>query len=188
MSTGEIEEACTLVLRSMRLHASIGALLGFGYGMHTLALCEGLLGSDERATVLGAAADRMYGDLGLPVELDAILTAHRNHQESARATLGDRRYEAAHQRGWAMTAEEAVAYAVGENAPDSPSGTSARGVLTARELEVVELVADGLSNKQIAQRLFITPRTVRGHIENVMTKLGVNTRAQIASWQAGHSA
>ena len=49
-------------------------------------------------------------------------------------------------------------------------------------LEVARLVAEGLSNKQIGARLFISDPTVATHIRNIMNKLGVNSRAQIASW------
>ena len=54
--------------------------------------------------------------------------------------------------------------------------------LTARELEVAALVAEGLTNQQIAERLFIAPRTSETHLENIRQKLGFRSRAQIASW------
>jgi DNA-binding CsgD family transcriptional regulator/sugar lactone lactonase YvrE len=54
--------------------------------------------------------------------------------------------------------------------------------LSRRELEVARLVAEGLTNREIASRLFLSERTVDGHLEHVREKLGVNTRAQIATW------
>jgi DNA-binding CsgD family transcriptional regulator/sugar lactone lactonase YvrE len=54
--------------------------------------------------------------------------------------------------------------------------------LSRRELEVARLVAEGLTNREIAKRLFISERTVDGHLEHVREKLGVNTRAQVAAW------
>jgi DNA-binding CsgD family transcriptional regulator/sugar lactone lactonase YvrE len=54
--------------------------------------------------------------------------------------------------------------------------------LSRREMEVARLVADGLTNRDIAARLFISERTVDGHLEHVREKLAVNTRAQIATW------
>src|SRR3979490_1115151 len=54
--------------------------------------------------------------------------------------------------------------------------------LSRRELEIAGLVAQGLTNREIARRLFISERTVDGHLEHVREKLGVNTRAQIAAW------
>jgi trimeric autotransporter adhesin len=54
--------------------------------------------------------------------------------------------------------------------------------LTRRELEVANLVAQGLTNREIAQRLFISERTADGHLEHIRDKLGVGTRAQITGW------
>ena len=54
--------------------------------------------------------------------------------------------------------------------------------LSRRELEVSRLVAEGLTNREIAARLFLSERTVDGHLEHVREKLGVNTRAQVATW------
>jgi DNA-binding CsgD family transcriptional regulator len=58
----------------------------------------------------------------------------------------------------------------------APRATTETPVLTRREHEVVLLVAEGLTNAQIAERLWISPGTVRRHLENVFAKLGVHTR------------
>jgi len=62
----------------------------------------------------------------------------------------------------------------------TPDTAAAR--LSRREREVVALVAEGLTNREIANRLFISERTVDGHLEHIREKLGVNTRAQVAAW------
>jgi non-specific serine/threonine protein kinase len=62
----------------------------------------------------------------------------------------------------------------GDRAPDAP--------LTGRELEVASLVADGLTNPEIANRLCLSPRTVGAHLEHIREKLGVRSRAQVAAW------
>ena len=54
--------------------------------------------------------------------------------------------------------------------------------LTGRELEVAELVAEGLTNQAIASRLSVAPRTAEAHVENIRRKLQVRSRAQIAAW------
>jgi len=56
--------------------------------------------------------------------------------------------------------------------------------LTRREREVVALVAQGLTNREIAKRLFTSERTAAGHLEHIREKLGVSTRSQIATWFA----
>jgi DNA-binding CsgD family transcriptional regulator/sugar lactone lactonase YvrE len=59
---------------------------------------------------------------------------------------------------------------------------TAQARLSRREMEIARLVAQGLTNREIATRLFISERTVDGHLEHVREKLAVNTRAQIAAW------
>ena len=61
------------------------------------------------------------------------------------------------------------------------------GGLTARELEIAGLIAGGASNKAIGDRLHITTVTAARHVANIMGKLGVNTRAQIAAWLLAQS-
>jgi DNA-binding NarL/FixJ family response regulator len=56
--------------------------------------------------------------------------------------------------------------------------------LTKRELEVAALIENGLSNREIAQRLVIAKRTADGHVERILSKLGFTSRAQIAAWMA----
>jgi DNA-binding CsgD family transcriptional regulator len=58
--------------------------------------------------------------------------------------------------------------------------------LTARELEVLRLVVDGLPDREIAERLFVSPRTVGTHVGNILNKLGLNSRAAAAAWAARH--
>ena len=54
--------------------------------------------------------------------------------------------------------------------------------LTRREREIAGLVADGLGNREIAQRLFLSKRTVDSHLEHIFTKLGFSSRSQLAGW------
>ena len=86
-----------------------------------------------------------------------------------------------------LSLDQAIAYALGEQAATAspaPSLTRGPGVLTRRERQVAELIAEGLSNKQIATKLVIAPRTAEGHVERILTKLGFTSRTQIATWAA----
>lgn len=64
----------------------------------------------------------------------------------------------------------------------NPSSVTSPVRLSRRELEIARLVADGLTNREVAARLFISERTVDGHLEHVREKLGVTSRAQVAAW------
>ena len=88
-----------------------------------------------------------------------------------------------------MTSTEAVNYATGrEVSTKRPAIAVAKEPmpLTRRELEVAVLVAEGLSNKQIAAKLVVSERTAEYHILNILNKLGFNSRTQIASWATEH--
>ena len=100
--------------------------------------------------------------------------------------MGRDAFDAAFRRGRELSPDDVVRYALGEKLgrgrrPRSPAA-SAR--LTPRERQVAELVATGLSNRQIAMRLVIAQRTAESHIEHVLAKLGFTSRAQIAAWAA----
>jgi non-specific serine/threonine protein kinase len=88
-----------------------------------------------------------------------------------------------------MTQAEAIAFALGEVVPrpDGRRADAGSGQLTHREQDVAALVAQGLSNSQIAAVLVISPRTVETHVQHIMNKLGCSSRAQIAAWSAGGS-
>jgi len=114
------------------------------------------------------------------------------HHEAAYATagrlLGQAAFAAELAKGRALSPSRRIGAALEELAKAGlAAGTQDRGIrLTAREAEVATLVADGLSNKQIALRMVISPRTVETHVQHIMDKLGFTARSQIAAWSAGN--
>jgi DNA-binding CsgD family transcriptional regulator len=87
-----------------------------------------------------------------------------------------------------MTIDEGVAFAVGGIQRPKPAPAvkpQPRPALTGRQLEIARLIADDLSNRQIAARLFLSERTVETHITNMLNKLGLNSRVQISRWING---
>jgi DNA-binding NarL/FixJ family response regulator len=88
--------------------------------------------------------------------------------------------------GQQLSRDAAARLALREAAPPAAAATGPgnAGVLGPREAGVARLVAEGLSNKEIGARLFISERTVESHVRNILNKLGFNSRAQIAGWMA----
>ena len=80
----------------------------------------------------------------------------------------------------ARDVDEAVKNSTDDSSAVGPTGAS----LSNREREILALLADGLGNKQIAARLFISERTADSHVRSILNKLGFNSRAQVAAWMA----
>ncbi|MCC3312352.1 protein kinase domain-containing protein [Nocardia africana] len=140
----------------------------------------------RRAAVLMGAADSLVSVAGSAAFVFPDLLTHRTDcVRDSREALGERAFETALGEGAAMTFDSAVAFALREQ---SEVRTPRRGVgtLTKREIQVAELVAQGLSNKAIAARLVISQRTAEGHVEHILAKLGFTSRLQIATWVAAH--
>jgi predicted ATPase/class 3 adenylate cyclase/DNA-binding CsgD family transcriptional regulator len=96
-----------------------------------------------------------------------------------RNAIGEQDFDAAWAEGAGLSVEEAIAYAQrGRGQRKRP--TSGWGSLTPTELDVIRLVSEGLTNSDIATRLFVSPRTVQTHLTHVYTKLGLTSRVQLA--------
>jgi len=107
-------------------------------------------------------------------------------REAAMAALGGSRFDAEYSAGKSLSRDAALSLALGESTRTGAAASdgAGAGMLGKREVEVARLVAEGLSNKQIGSRLFISERTVATHIQHILNKLGFNSRAQIAAWMA----
>ena len=97
----------------------------------------------------------------------------------ARHALGDDGFAQAWEQGQALALDDAVAFAARKGGGRKRPATGWAS-LTPAELEVIRLVGEGLRNDAIAQRLFITPGTVKVHLTHIFTKVGVTTRAELA--------
>ncbi len=104
---------------------------------------------------------------------------------ATREALGDADFDAAWAEGAAMSTEEAIAYVQrGRGGRKRPA--SGWESLTPTEHEAVGLVSEGLGNKDIAERMFISPRTVQTHLTHVYAKLGLDSRIQLVQETARH--
>jgi predicted ATPase/DNA-binding CsgD family transcriptional regulator len=101
---------------------------------------------------------------------------------ATQAALGNERFLALYQAGRSMSVEAIFALAL---EPARPEATSTP--LSERERQVADLVAEGLTNRQIAEQLIIGTRTVDSHVSNVIRKLNLSNRAQLAAWAQRHT-
>ncbi|MFJ8435652.1 response regulator [Kitasatospora sp. NPDC094019] len=140
-----------------------------------LAGARGYLTKDAGGEEIARAiADVRSGAAGLSPQVQLRLL-ERLSGESASGAAG-----AAGVPGTAGAAGAAGRVPSGERAPEPPDG------LTAREAEVLGLIAEGLSNTEIARRLYVGPATVKTHINNLFAKTGVRDRAQAVAYAFRH--
>jgi DNA-binding CsgD family transcriptional regulator len=181
---GDFQRGVTLYRESLLLSRDIRAKWPIAeclWGLSGLAAAQGQF---ERAA-------RLYGgERAVREATGAIVLGDvaRFERELAvvRAVLGEARFTAAVAEGQAMTLERAVDDALGGSEGMSRAGdgaTHGRGeLLSQREWDVAALVAGGLTNRQIADHLVVGVRTAESHVASALGKLGLKTRAQLASW------
>jgi DNA-binding CsgD family transcriptional regulator len=142
-------------------------------------------GQPRLAARLLGAADTVQAGVGASI-LPYLAPLLAQAKESTTAALGEPRFQAEFEAGQGLSRDAAIGLALGERAhvAAAASADTEPSPLGKREAEVAHLVADGLTNKQIGARLFISEHTVDSHIRNILNKLGVNSRTQIAAWMA----
>lgn len=128
--------------------------------------CITLLAAARRAALISGAGDRTQ------------VQAHGEAESRSRAALAEKAAAAAWKQGFRMDLQAAVGFARA-NCGDPPSRQ-----LAPRKMQIVRLVAAGLSDKEIAQRLSISKRTVEAHLVQLRHQLGLHNRAQVVAWAA----
>jgi non-specific serine/threonine protein kinase len=180
---GEFARAETDLCEAIKIKRLLHDTLGLALALDQLAWATAARGSAERAATLFGATGKLWQASGAELFGWRQMRAQREQFEKiARDKIGDAGFDAAFERGSALTVEETLALALREGAQPAPGTPRPAPTLTRREREVADLVAEGLSDKEIAARLVISLRTAEGHVEKILTKLGFNTRTQIVSW------
>jgi non-specific serine/threonine protein kinase len=154
--------------------------------LETLAWIAAERGGHERAAMLLGCAQHVR-DLSSLTLIELYRSQHERSVSLVTKGLGRKALDAAFARGRAMTIDEGVAFAVEGRTRPEPSAaarTEPHAGLTCRQLEIARLVADDLTNRQIAARLFVSERTVETHVTNILNKLGLNSRIQLGRWIA----
>ncbi len=176
---GDLMTAESLHHVSLTLRAQGRLTPGILESLEALAALAAQQQSGAEAVRLLTAASAVRASLGLP-RSPVALTEVRHALTLARNVLDSAAYIATENEGSALTLDAATAYATrGRGARKRPSAGWAS--LTPTELQVVKLVAEGLSNPEIASRLFIGRGTVKTHLTHVFAKLGLTSRAGLAA-------
>jgi predicted ATPase/DNA-binding CsgD family transcriptional regulator len=176
-------ESAWAVSRALEVKHASGDILGIAFTLEILGWLAARAGGEQRAAWLLGGADPLWEQAG--GRLAATATFERLHTDAvARCedALGAKRFADLFARGTRHPLEAMIAFARGD--ADDPSEDGGGKILlpsplTAREREIAGLVAAGLSNRQIAEKLFISRRTVDAHLEHIFGKLGITSRVML---------
>jgi ATP/maltotriose-dependent transcriptional regulator MalT len=187
-SQGDLATARALYEESLVL-ARMGYKLNIASGLEGLAGVAAAQGEPVWAARLWGSAETLREVMGAPIP-PVSRSAYEHALTAARAQLGEDAFMTAWSEGRSMTPEQVLAAwettTTPQQAPTKrplpieaqPSPSFPAG-LTARELEVLRLVARGLTNPQIAQKLILSPNTIHTHVRSILKKLGVSSRGDV---------
>lgn len=190
-ASGEHERATLLLKEGLPLSVELEDEANIAYYLQSLAAVAASGDDPARAARLWGAARALLETV------EATAYPHRPDEStqqalaaSARTRLGEASWDAAWEEGSAMPRGRAIRYALSSDGPakdspvESPTPRTNRpsDPLTRRERHVAILVGQGLSNRRISEELGIAHRTVEGHVGNILNKLGLRSRTQIAAW------
>lgn len=181
---GDLKRATSLYSEALEQAGKRGNKRIQVYALAGLASIAGTLDDQKQAARLFGAADVLQDMIGVPV-LPAFYRNHARSLNAVRSVLPGEDFEAEWNAGRAMRLSEAIAEAadVGAKLPpvSAPKPRPDSG-LTPRELEVLRLLTEGHTDREIAGFLSISPRTVGAHVTNLLAKLGVETRTAAAAF------
>jgi predicted ATPase/DNA-binding CsgD family transcriptional regulator len=179
--SGDPVVAADLERQALAMKMDLGDRAGTAFVLEVLAWVAGAERRRERAATLLGAADALWRHLGLDPDTVPYLSANRQRSEQhAGIDRASAAFRAAFQRGATLSDDQVLALAL-EQAPVEETPEE-EVPLTRRELEVAHLVGGGLSNREMAEQLRISQRTVESHVENILRKLGFGSRTQVVAW------
>ncbi len=201
---GDAVTARKLTEESLALSIESGYMGGITFGLEHLAEISAALGEPVRAAQLGGTEEALRdGVIAIGSFMPNLPSIQRERYNRSMAAvhnlLGEKAFATAWAEGRAMTPAQALAALESEVIPYTftPSGQSSTPPakspptfpdgLTAREVEVLRLVAQGLTDVQIADHLIISPRTVNSHLTSIYGKIQVSSRAAATRYAIEHT-
>ncbi|HEY8448163.1 MAG TPA: LuxR C-terminal-related transcriptional regulator [Thermomicrobiales bacterium] len=186
---GDDKRATALYRESLEASRRVGDTWGIVESLTGLASIAGSYGQAETAARLFAAAERVRSAIGLRLQR-YVRTERDEAVDAARRELGEAAFNAAWEAGQALSLDEAAGIAAtiipsrpapraasaAARSSDKPAPSDTAG-LTPREIEVLRLLSEGKSSREIGDLLFISHRTATTHVANIFTKLDVDNRA-----------
>jgi len=184
LGLGDVDGAAASWEESLAILRDLNDRFGIIWSVGGLALVAAARKDDERALRLAAVVDRLSRESLLSTWSFRVKELNEM-SDRIRKKLGPSKSDGVWTGGQTMNLTRALEYALGGSA-QAASAAAEAGPLSRREREVAAMVAGGLTNREIAQRLFIAERTAEGHVERIRNKLGVRSRTEVATWAVAH--
>jgi DNA-binding CsgD family transcriptional regulator len=180
---GDDTRAVRAEKEALRITSGLDERTGIALSFETLAWISASRREFERSARLHGAALSVWESI--PKRLPEPFQEHaRRCEHLTRRAMGRERHARLFEEGRRLDRAAAVALGLEQNhqgrATTRVEGTGA--VLSGREFEVAELVAKGLTDREIAAELVIAQRTAESHVQHILTKLGFRSRSQVAAW------
>jgi non-specific serine/threonine protein kinase len=191
LAAGQTAAAEEHELAALRYATRLGGTTQTALSLEALGWIETARGRGIPAAKLLGAAEAVRRLTRLPIAgTPSVAQRRADGAAEARRLAGPDAYDRAFAEGLALDATAAVTLAehLARARPDARAAGAEppigdwSGPLTPREVDVAELIAEGMSNREIAARLVVSERTVHGHVRSILTKLDAKSRAKIASW------
>jgi DNA-binding CsgD family transcriptional regulator len=182
---GDYQRAAALERESIEFKILFDDLLGIAVAMEVLAWIAADSNNPTRAATLLGALHTLWQTTGLSL-LHYMRDFHEKCEQKTRQMLDDAAYANAFDKGSSFSRQQAIRYATPRPAVAFPERVAEPTPLTSRQTQVAELIANGLTNRHIANRLAISQRTTEAHVEEILARLGFTSRAQIAAWITNH--
>jgi predicted ATPase len=180
VQAGRLEDAAAYLREALQMNARTSGRFELQNNLNPCGYLCAANGRFTEAVTIWAACDAIFRYEGYPVVPMEWRHRHKALRE-ARQALGAARTRAAEDRGAAMNLDTAVEYALMLTAPglQQLQAQPAAQKLSARERELITLVAQGFTNAQIAAQLFISVRTVGSHLDRIRDKTGCRRRVDL---------
>jgi predicted ATPase/DNA-binding CsgD family transcriptional regulator len=183
---GDYDQAMASAHAALEIQRTFNDHVGTALMIELLAWTAAARGEHRHAARLLGAIHAMWRRIGTSIAAFGpyMPEQHAACERRVMEALPETVVRAERVRGEGLDHDQAITYALDRSASGPQPAPLRAGVLTARERQVAELVAQGFSNRQIAERLVVSPRTVDRHVENILGKLGFSSRTQVAAWTA----
>lgn len=187
LARGDLDRATVCARDALDLAVAFDDTIGLAFAIELVAWTAAAHDQPGRAAVFLGAASSIWGSFGQQLYGSRFWQQWREvYVAAVSATLGETAFEAAHGHGATLTHAEMARLALDRDQRDTPLVPSPSS-LSDREREIVELAAQGQTNREIAEQLYLSHRTVEGHVSRALEKLGLKRRGQLAGWVSEHA-